>query len=508
MSSRNHWHMERKPRRDDPVDVHVERLDGDGHGLASFTAVIAGEPRRLRFSVPGALPGEQAHVAVSSVHRNDVEAAARALGQRSASRVAPRCPHALDLQQLPEAAPGVTLAAACGGCSLQHLAVPAQERAKAHRLALTLGLGERLRPVLGSPEAFAYRNKLELSCGRAVDAPVGSPVSLGLRPRGYRHELIPLSTCAIMAPGTARLIPLLGRWLGVRGLTATQRDGDGAFLRTVTFREGRATGDRLVDLGSTDAPSAQLDGAWVAADVVAAAFAEAAVALGREVDAPVSGVVWTRRLASSGRRTTFSTQTLYGRPSVIERLALPDGPLELELGPRAFFQPNTAAAERLYALIVEAATQGGRPRLALDLFCGVGGIGLALARRCEQVLGVELVPEAIDAARVNARRNGLENIRFEVGEVGAVLAQAALPVPEVVVVDPPRAGLERGLAEVVALGAPRLVYVSCNPEALARDLSALRAAGYHARWAQPVDQFPHTPHVEVVALLEREPQPA
>ncbi len=497
MTATRVWPLERKPRRDDALVVEIDHLDSAGDGVATLSARISGEPRKLRVLAPGTLPGEVVTLRVLAVHRNDVECEVTSLDAATAgaARRVPPCPVALDISA-PRSGP------ACGGCALQHTALEAQEAEKQRRLAQLLRAGERLRPLVGSPEGLGYRNKLELSCGPAVNE---GHLALGLHPRGYRHELISLPACRLMAEGSARLIPALGEWLRVRGFEAARRDGDGGLLRTVTLRE-TSTGERLVDLGTTDAPTAMLDGASVASDVAAAAFAEAAVALGEALSAPLTGVVWTRRRAARGRRTELDTCTLFGRASITERLALPGGPLFLELGPRTFFQPNTRAAERLYSLILEAACDEGTPRLALDLYCGVGGIALALARRCEAVLGIELVPESVAAAAENARRNGLTNVTFEVGDAGAVLRERGL-APDVVVVDPPRAGLGVALDAVVALGAARLVYVSCNPESLARELPPLRRAGYELIWAQGVDQFPHTPHVEVVARLDRAPLP-
>jgi 23S rRNA (uracil1939-C5)-methyltransferase len=180
--------------------------------------------------------------------------------------------------------------------------------------------------------------------------------------------------------------------------------------------------------------------------------------------------------------------------------------LRLRISPAAFFQTNTEMAERLYAVVREYARLTGTERL-FDLYCGIGTIGLVLAAAAGEVWGVETVPEAVADAEENARRNGIANARFVPGDArGAIrpLLERAGP-PDVVVVDPPRAGLSKKLVRrVIECGAPRIVYVSCNPTTLAPNAAQLAEAGYRLLRVRPVDMFPHTPHIECVALLERE----
>jgi 23S rRNA (uracil1939-C5)-methyltransferase len=196
-----------------------------------------------------------------------------------------------------------------------------------------------------------------------------------------------------------------------------------------------------------------------------------------------------------------------GAPVLHEVLKLPMGQaLRFEIHPRAFFQPNTLQAEVLYAKVVEAAQLDGGSQRVLDLYCGTGTIGLCLSPYCASVTGVELVADAVDNARRNASHNGLSNVTFHAGDAGDVLSGAlAGQTFDLVVVDPPRSGLKTSaLEQLAALGIPRLVYVSCSPASLARDLRLLLGRGYVLDGPlEPVDMFPHTPHVETVARLVR-----
>jgi 23S rRNA (uracil1939-C5)-methyltransferase len=181
------------------------------------------------------------------------------------------------------------------------------------------------------------------------------------------------------------------------------------------------------------------------------------------------------------------------------------GGLRFRISPTAFFQTNTEMAERLCQLAREAAGLSGRERV-FDLYCGIGTLGLTLARDAAEIWGIEAIPEAIADAEHNAARNGIENARFIAGDVRLgvrpLLEEAGSP--DVVVVDPPRAGLSKKVVRrVIECGARRIVYVSCNPTTLAPNAARLTEAGYRLRRVRPVDMFPHTPHVECVAVLER-----
>jgi 23S rRNA (uracil1939-C5)-methyltransferase len=213
------------------------------------------------------------------------------------------------------------------------------------------------------------------------------------------------------------------------------------------------------------------------------------------------GLMWTRTDALAETTQGGRTELVAGAPALEEQLC----GLRLAISPNAFFQTNTEMAERLYAVIAELAGLQGWERV-FDLFCGIGTIGLSLAARAGEVRGLEIVEEAIADAIANARRNEIANARFFAGDVRLALRELVADAgrPDVVVVDPPRAGLSQKVVRRVIEAAPRrIVYVSCNPTTLAPNAAQLVEAGYALRRVVPVDMFPQTPHIECVALLER-----
>ena len=274
-----------------------------------------------------------------------------------------------------------------------------------------------------------------------------------------------------------------------RGLGAYEPtpDGEGrGLLRFVTLREGRRTGQVMVNV-VTSAP-----------DV--AAVAPVAAHLRARVPATASVLLNVNATKSSVAIGT-DEHLLAGRDTITERL----GDVEFQISANSFFQTNTVQAERLFALVEEACVLTGTETL-IDLYSGTGAISLLLARKSRHVYGIELVDAAVADARRNARANGIENCTFLAGEVRHVLPELVRQGvrADVVVADPPRAGFHpKALSALATLGPARLVYVSCNPATLARDIGDLVRQGYVLEWVQPVDMFPQTPHIEAVARLRR-----
>lgn len=212
---------------------------------------------------------------------------------------------------------------------------------------------------------------------------------------------------------------------------------------------------------------------------------------------------------AKGRPTNFYEMLLYGPDHIRETLYLPvEGqppqPLHFRISPSAFFQPNTAQAERLYERALKLADLTS-DSLVYDLYCGTGTLGICAAKHVKQVVGIELSPESVLDARENLKENGLSNVVIRAGDVGQVLANLAQETkqhPDVVMVDPPRAGLDpKAIEHVLALQAPKLIYISCNPATQAANLDPLLKGGYRLQAVQPVDQFPQTVHVENIVVL-------
>lgn len=486
--------MARLPRRGDVLEgITIEALSREGLGVAEVPIVLGpqSEETVLKVELGHTLPGDEVDVEVRECRRRRVGGTIKALSRASALRIEPRCAHF---------GPRVSVATGCGGCRLQHLSYRDQ---LAHKERLVFGLlegalpegalsEEARRSILGMADPFRYRNKMELSFGDDGSGSVG----LGMHPAGFRYEVIPLSECHLMPAESVALVRALREWAVGAGLAAARR-GEG-LLEQLMVRDGHRTGERMLELMTVRAPEAE---------AVGRAFGEAAREAAERLGVALTSVYWTEKHAERGQRTQIIAHHLAGKAFLEEALELPGGErLRFQIHPRAFFQPNTRQAEVLYAEVLDAAglAPGTRRGHVLDLYCGTGSIGLAMAPYAARVTGVELNADAVDNARANAALNGIAHARFEVGDVGKVLAAGGLPTSDidVVVVDPPRAGLfPEALAHISALAAPRLVYVSCNPEALARDLVGLIAAGYAVEQVRPVDMFPHTAHVETVVRL-------
>ncbi len=427
--------------------------------------------------VRGAVPGDRVRAQVTKRKQRHAEARLLDIVEPSAARVPPPCGHAAD----------------CGGCEWQTLAYATQLDFKQRQVVEALehigGLrGFELEPIAGMDEPWRYRNKMEFSFAESDGRLV-----LGLHRRGSWRDVVEVTDCRLASARVNRARQTVADACRALGLRAYERragrdEPPGGLLRHLVVRETRAGGDLALNL------------------YVAARFREeqdlaALVRENGEVTAMGVTVNASRADAAVGEGPTM----LFGRPVLRERLA----GVDLEVPLTAFLQTNTQMCEALYATALRFAAP--RPeRDAWDLYCGIGGLTLALARRARRAHGVEIQEEAIAAARANARLNAIANADFRAGDVRRLLkeflaAPGGTDTPAVVVVDPPRAGLARkALQRAAALGADRLVYVSCNPATLAGNGAELDELGYRLTRVAPVDMFPQTHHVEAVALFERQ----
>lgn len=448
-------------KRGDTFETQVQSLAFGGRGVGRAP------DGRVAF-VEGALPQETIRAAYTKIKKEYVEAVAEDVLIPSPERVEPSCMHF----------------GTCGGCRLQHLDYPAQARAKEAQLAETLahvgGLADaEVLGVIAADDPWRYRNKMDFTFGADRDG----RLLLGLHRRGRFDRVVDVEHCWLVDKRVGALLARVREWARERSLVPYDPRRAVGLLRYLVVRLAGTTGDVLVDLVTTS-PEPPAAPAFV--EAVRSVFADATV------------VHTTHR----GRATAYMVETqltLAGTGVIEERI----GEVRFEISAETFFQTNTRMAVRLFEVAAEAAGLRPDDRL-LDLYCGTGAIGLTLADRVAAVVGLESNESAVSDARRNAELNGLANTAFVVAaaedELGAVLDERG-PF-DVVVADPPRAGLHpKALAALTRAGVPRMAYVSCNPATLARDLSGLVEGGYRVRWVRPVDMFPHTPHVEAVASL-------
>jgi 23S rRNA (uracil1939-C5)-methyltransferase len=448
-------------RRDQELELKVDSLAYGGNGVARLNGFVV--------FVRRGLPGDTVRARVTNVKRNHAEALAVEVLEPGAQRVDAPCAHY----------------PACGGCRFQDLAYEAQVAAKEEQVREALrrigGLSDPpLEPILPAEEVFHYRNKLEYSFTQTSAGP-----ALGFHRAGRWDEVLEIERCWLTTDLGNEIRLAVRDWARAEGLVAYDQTEHKGYLRHLIVREGRNTGQVLVQL--------------VTAPGALAARESFVAALRRFPE--VRSIHWAIN-DRPAEVTNLPTRLLWGEDAIEEEL----GGLRFRVRPNAFLQTNTTMAERLYGIALEYAALTGEETV-YDLYCGIGTIGLTFAREALTVWGVEVSEESVACALENADLNGLANAAFFAGEVGEALAELRDRAgdPDVVVVDPPRAGLSgKALRRIARLEAPRIVYVSCNPTTLAGNVKTLAADwGYRLVRVQPVDMFPHTPHVEAVALLSR-----
>jgi 23S rRNA (uracil1939-C5)-methyltransferase len=439
--------------RGQELELTIDALAFGGAGVARLNGYVV--------FVRDAIPGDRVRAVVTKRKKAYAEARTVALLEPGPERVAPVADHP--------------------GAPWQVLPYERQLQVKADQVADALQRighldGYELEPIVPAVEQWRYRNKLEYSFGTDD----GGALICGFHAAGSWERIEHIEDCLLASEAGNQARRAALQWCRDRGLSAYDRRAQTGLLRNLVVREGRRTGDLQVRLVTSDA-QVELDG-----------FAEATGA---------GSVLWTRALDVGETTAGGITEVLHGTEAIDEEL----GGLRFRISTDAFFQTNTEMAERLYAVASEYAGLQGWERV-YDLFCGIGTIGLSLATRAGEVWGLEIVEEAIGDAIANARLNEIDNARFFAGDVRLALGELVERAgrPDVLVVDPPRAGLSAKIVRRVIEAAPtRIVYVSCNPTTLAPNAAQLVEAGYALRRVRPVDMFPQTPHIECVALLER-----
>jgi 23S rRNA (uracil1939-C5)-methyltransferase len=437
-----------RPRPREELELEVESLAYGGRGVARRDGFVV--------FVSGALPGDRVRARITKSKRNHGEASTVELLRPSPDRIPDRCDHGGE---------------PCPGAPWQGLEYEQQLAHKQEQVGDALRRighldGFELAPIEPATERWRYRNKLEYSFGERDDELV-----LGFHARGRWDEIVDAEDCLLASERNNEKRNQVRAWARASSVPAFDRRSGTGVLRNLVIREGRRTGQLQSRLVTSEAqiPRPPVDLHTIVADEAGGTDGPTG-ALGEE----------------------YLEEELCG--------------LRFRLSHAAFFQTNTEMAERLYAIATEMAGLSGSERV-YDLFCGIGTLSLAMARDAGEVWGVEIVPEAIEDAERNAELNGIGNARFRAGDARTTIRPLVEEAgrPDLVVVDPPRAGLSKKIVRrLIECEAPRIVYVSCNPTTLAPNAAQLEEAGYRLRRVQPVDMFPQTPHIECVALLEKE----
>ena len=418
--------------------------------------------------VPGTIPGEVWEIRILKVTASAAYGKGLRLLSPSTERTEPGCPYY----------------GACGGCDTWHMSYAEELRFKLEKVNdALLRIGKQsvqAREILGGDSMTRYRNK-----GIFAVATAGGKTEAGFY-RERSHSLVPVERCLIQNQLSERAAAFITEFMDRRGIRAYDQETGRGSVRHIFCRRAAKTGDAVVCI------------------VAARGFGGSTQALvdGLRAACPeLSGIVLNINKTKGNTVLSGDFHTLWGRPDIRDSLC----GLEFDIAPQAFFQINPAQAERLYSRAMEYALPSP-VSLAFDLYCGAGTISLCLARGAERVIGAEIVPEAVENARQNAAKNGIANAEFicaDAGQAAEDLSRQGLR-PQVVVVDPPRKGMqEEALAAVAGMGPERIVYVSCDCATLSRDILRLQALGYTLREVTAVDMFPRTSHVETVVLMSR-----
>ena len=434
----------------------VESYSSEGLGIVRLDGAVV--------FVPQAVRGETINLKITKVMKTAAAGEIVKIHKPSPDRAQPECP---DYGR-------------CGGCDFQHLTYPEELWAKRQRVqdALTRlgGADIRVEEILGAKNPLHYRNKSQY--------PVGADGAIGFY-RARSHQVVPVKRCLIQPEAADKTAAAVGEWMRRYKVPAYDEATGKGLVRHVYVRVNRK-GESLccVVINGRQAPREPELAAYVCAAVPHTA-----------------GVLVNSNTKRGNVILGERYRTLWGRDYLMDTLC----GLEFKLSVPSFYQVNRDQAEALYGKALDYAGLTGRETV-LDLYCGIGTISLCLARRAGHVIGAEVVPQAVEDARANALRNGVTNAEFFCGDAGEVAARLAGQGvrPQVICVDPPRKGLAPEVPAVLSSMAPdRIVYVSCDPATLARDVKRLEELGYRAVQAQPVDLFPRTAHVETVLRMER-----
>jgi 23S rRNA (uracil1939-C5)-methyltransferase len=443
-----------RPRRGDELELTVDSLAYGGAGVARLDGYVV--------FVSGGVPGDRLRALVGKSKRAYAEARAIEIIEPSPERIPARAEHpGVPWQVLPYE---------------RQLEIKRDQVDDALRRIGKLD-GFELEPIVAAVQEWRYRNKLEYSFGHD---PSGRLVC-GFHAPGRWNEIVEVTDCMLASEAGNAAREQVVAWCRAHGLSAYDRRSGEGFLRNLVVREGRRTDQLQVRLVTSPG---QVDTDRFAAAVPG-----------------TDGLLWTQLDSVAEVTHGGETELISGSDRLDEQI----GELSIRMSSTAFFQTNTEMAERLYGIAVELAELRGFERV-FDLYCGIGTIGLLMAPRVAELWGLEIVEEAIADAITNAKVNEIDNARFFAGDVRLALRELHQTAgsPDVLVVDPPRAGLsQKVVRRIIETSPERIVYVSCNPTTLAPNAAQLVQDGYKLTRVLPVDMFPQTPHIECVAQLVR-----
>jgi len=464
----------------EPLSLIVERFDAKGRPI-SHVCRVPGQPA-IQVELPHGVPGDRLKVELGKIWHKKVRARILQIEEPSKDRTVPRCMHA----------------ESCGGCGWQALDYTAQlvfkQESVKEKFKAFLATGTALKPIIPCQLPWHYRNKMEFTFSQDS----AGTNYLGLLMPGGKGRVVNLQECHIGGEWMSEALAATWGWWDEVSAFAYHPHRDTGALRTLTLREGKRTNDKMAILTVSGRPEYALTQTkvdrWV--KILTERF-------------PGISCFLRIQQACKGLPTQFYELHLSGKDHIEEILHLTlagkTRELKIHISPNAFFQPNTYQAERLYSEALSLLSASHEEQI-IDLYAGTATIGIAISPLVKQVTSIEINSYAILDAEENLRLNQITNLELlqaDAGEALAALAsQPGFVSPSTFIVDPPRSGLgPKALEPILALKPKKILYISCNPTTQAIDVEILSKNGYHLELLQPIDQFPHTPHLENIALL-------
>ncbi|MBQ0027864.1 MAG: 23S rRNA (uracil(1939)-C(5))-methyltransferase RlmD [Lachnospiraceae bacterium] len=453
-------------RRGDIVEGIVERVDFPNKALVRLD-------ESHTVTVKNAIPGQKVSARIKKVRHGNAEGNLVQIIDKAENEIEPLCPHFGN----------------CGGCNYQNLSYDDQLKLKEGQVRKLLdgAITDYEYEWLGinqSPVNCDYRNKMELTFG---DEYMGGPLALGMHKRGSFYDIVNVDGCRICDADYREIIRTTRTFFSEKGVPYYHRMRHEGYLRHLLVRKAAYTGEILVALITT-----------TQMDIDLAEYKDMLLEL--KLSGEIVGILHTKNDSLADVVQSDETVILFGRDYITEKML----GMQFNISEFSFFQTNTKSAEVLYTTAREFIGElGDGEKIVYDLYSGTGTIAQMMAPVCKKVIGVEIVEEAVEAAKENARLNGLDNCEFIAGDVLKVLDDIE-EKPDFIILDPPRDGIHpKALRKIVDYGVDRMIYISCKPTSLVRDLEMLQACGYRVEKAVAVDQFPATGHVETVCLLSK-----
>ncbi len=450
------------------LDVDIQAFSSHkGYGLAPL-------PQGGRLEVAHSVPGDSLRVEWRKKRYDPQKGRLLEILTPSPERTAPLCSHA-----------GV-----CGGCCWQQVRYEAQLQEKMKRVGEAFENRFPIEPIVPCENPFGYRNKMEFSFSQNG----AGTKFLGLMIAQAEPYVFNLSECHLGPSWFAHAVQCVRQWWETTSLQAYHPPKDTGSLRYLTLRHAVRTGEKMAVLNVSGHPD------FAPSQENLRGFVQAINTAAQDV-----AIFLRIHQTKKGRPTQFFEMHLGGTDHILEKMHIRNRVFSFKISPISFFQPNTLQAEKLYEMALDALSPSS---IVYDLYCGTGTLGMAASSLAQKVIGIELSPEAVLDAEDNIRRNQIHNMSLHQGDVGQVLsrltAEPSFVRPDAVIVDPPRAGLDApALHHLKILQPKKIIYISCNPLTQAENIKELLGAGYQLKRLRPIDQFPHTYHIENIAFLER-----